>query len=65
MLKRGDTVILDNLAAHKVAGVERRSRLRAPGSCTSALFPDFNPIEQIFAKLKADLRKAAARTFQT
>ncbi|MEN3208576.1 IS630 family transposase [Methylorubrum populi] len=63
VLKRGDTVILDNLAAHKVAGV--REAIQAAGARLLYLppySPDFNPIEQIFAKLKADLRKAAART---
>jgi transposase len=57
-----DVVVLDNLAAHKVAGVRRA--LAAAG--VSLLYlppysPDLNPIEQLFAKLKALLRKAAAR----
>ncbi|CAO4132287.1 IS630 family transposase ISMex30 [Methylorubrum extorquens] len=63
VLKRGDTVIMDNLGAHKVAGV--REAIRAVGAKVLYLppySPDLNPIEQIFAKLKADLRKAAART---
>lgn len=63
VLKRGDTVIMDNLGAHKVAGV--REAIQATGAKLLYLppySPDFNPIEQIFAKLKADLRKAAART---
>ncbi len=63
VLKRGDTVIMDNLAAHKVAGV--REAIQAAGAKLLYLppySPDLNPIEQIFAKLKADLRKAAART---
>ncbi|AMB43373.1 transposase [Methylobacterium sp. AMS5] len=64
VLKRGDTVIMDNLGAHKVAGV--REAIQAVGAKLLYLppySPDFNPIEQVFAKLKADLRKAAARTF--
>lgn len=63
VLKRGDTVILDNLGAHKVAGV--REAIQAAGAKLLYLppySPDLNPIEQVFAKLKADLRKAAART---
>lgn len=62
-LKPGDVVIMDNLPAHRVSGV--REAIEAAGA--SRLFlppysPEFNPIEQAFAKLKALLRKAAART---
>ena len=63
VLTRGDTVILDNLGAHKVAGV--REAIEAVGARLLYLppySPDFNPIEQAFAKLKALLRTAAART---
>ncbi len=63
VLKRGDTVILDNLPAHKVAGV--REAVEAVGARLLYLppySPDFNPIENAFAKLKALLRKAAERT---
>ena len=62
-LRPGDVVVLDNLAAHKVAGVEQA--VRAAGASIMYLppySPDLNPIEQAFAKLKALLRKAAART---
>lgn len=62
-LKRGDTVVLDNLQSHKVAGV--REAIEAAGArilYLPAYSPDFNPIEQAFAKLKALLRTAAART---
>ena len=62
-LEPGDVVVLDNLAAHKVAGV--REAIRAAGASLLYLppySPDLNPIEQAFAKLKALLRKAAART---
>ena len=62
-LKPGDTVVLDNLAAHKVSGV--RQAIEAAGARLLYLppySPDFNPIEMAFAKLKAILRTAAART---
>ena len=62
-LTEGDVVVMDNLAAHKVAGV--REAIRAKGASLLYLppySPDLNPIEQAFAKLKALLRKAAART---
>ena len=59
----GDVVMLDDLAAHKVAGV--RQTLAAAGPRILYLppcCPDLNPIEQLFAKLGARLRKAAARS---
>ena len=62
-LAPGDIVIMDNLPAHKPAGV--RAAIEAIGASLRYLppySPDFNPIEQAFAKLKALLRKAAART---
>ena len=62
-LQPGDTVILDNLSAHKVAGV--REAVEAAGARLLYLppySPEFNPIELAFAKLKALLRSAAART---
>src|SRR3954470_23786684 len=62
-LEPGDAVVMDNLAVHKVAGVQEA--IRAAGASVLYLpsySPDFNPIEQLFAKLKALLRKAAART---
>lgn len=62
-LSPGDVVILDNLSAHKVAGV--RQAIEATGARLLYLppySPDFNPIEQLFAKLKALLRKAAERS---
>lgn len=62
-LRPGDVVVLDNLATHKVAGV--REAIHAAGASILHLppySPDLNPIEQAFAKLKAGLRKAAART---
>ena len=62
-LQPGDTVVMDNLPAHKVSGV--RERIEAVGArllYLPAYSPDFNPIEMAFAKLKALLRIAAART---
>lgn len=62
-LKPGDTVIMDHLAAHKVTGI--RQTIEAAGAhllYLPAYSPDFNPIENAFAKLKALLRTAAART---
>jgi transposase len=62
-LKPGDIVVMDNLPAHKVAGV--REAIEAAGATRlflPAYSPDFNPIEMAFSKLKALLKKAAART---
>jgi transposase len=62
-LRPGDIVILDNLPAHK--GPAIRNAVEAAGATLRFLppySPDFNPIENAFAKLKALLRKAAART---
>ena len=62
-LKPGDIVVLDNLSAHKVAGV--REAVEAAGARLLYLppySPDFNPIEQLLAKIKALLRKAAERS---
>ena len=54
---------MDNLPAHKVAGV--KEAIEAAGATLRflpAYSPDLNPIEQVFSKLKAALRKGAART---
>ena len=62
-LTSGDVVVMDNLPAHKVTGV--REAIQAAGASVLYLppySPDLNPIEQFFSKLKALLRKAAART---
>jgi transposase len=59
----GDVVVMDSLSAHKVQGV--RQAIEATGAIVLYLppySPDFNPIEQLFAKLKALLRKAAERS---
>jgi len=62
-LKPGDWVVLDNLSAHKVAGV--RALIENAGAKLLYLppySPDFNPIEKAWAKLKQLLRAAKART---
>jgi transposase len=64
-LKPGDVVIIDNLGSHKGKAV--RQAIRSVGA--KLLFlppysPDLNPIEQLFAKLKTLLRKAAERTVE-
>ena len=62
-LSPGDIVVMDNLPAHKSTGV--RAAIETAGASLRFLppySPDFNPIEQAFSKLKALLRKAAART---
>jgi transposase len=61
----GDVVILDNLSSHK--GSRVREMIEAAGARLLYLppySPDFNPIENAFAKLKALLRKAAERTVE-
>jgi transposase len=62
-LSPGDVVVMDNLPAHKVAGI--REAIENVGARLLYLppySPDLNPIEMAFAKLKALLRKAARRT---
>ncbi len=62
-LKPGDIVVLDNLSSHKAKAV--RKAIRAAGAKLIFLpkySPDLNPVEQVFAKLKTLLRKAAPRT---
>lgn len=64
-LTPGDVVVLDNLSAHKIPGV--REAIEAAGAILLYLppySPDFNPIEQLFAKLKALLRKAGEQTIE-
>jgi transposase len=64
-LKKGDIVIMDNLRAHKVAGV--RQAIEAADAqllYLPAYSPDLNPIEKAFAKIKALLRAKAIRTVE-
>lgn len=63
-LKPGDVVILDNLSVHKSATAEAAIRARGAWMLFLPQYsPDLNPIEMAFSKLKAHLRRAAARTF--
>ena len=62
-LRPGDIVILDNLSSHKVQGIEEA--INAVGATLRPLppySPDLNPIEKLFAKLKALLCKARTRS---
>jgi transposase len=64
-LRPGDIVVMDNLSSHKVAGV--REAIETAGAELRYLppySPDLNPIEQLFAKLKALLRNTAARSVE-
>ena len=64
-LAPGDIVVMDNLGSHKGKAVRRA--IRKAGAHLIFLppySPDLNPIEQVFAKLKALLRKAAERTVE-
>jgi transposase len=63
-LRTNDIVVMDNLAAHKASGI--REAIEAAGASLLYLppySPDFNPIENMWSKLKTHLRSAAARTF--
>jgi transposase len=66
LLRSGQTVVLDNLAAHKSP---RAQALVEAAGCRLLFLPpyspDFNPIEPIFAKVKTALRASAARTPDT
>ena len=64
-LSPGDIVVLDNLGSHKGPAV--RKAIRTAGGHLLLLppySPDLNPIEQMFAKLKHLLRKAAKQTVE-
>ena len=64
-LAAGDVVIMDNLSSHK--GPHVQEMIQAKGARLLFLppySPDFNPIEKVFSKLKALLRKAAERTVE-
>jgi len=64
-LRRGDVVVLDNLAVHKNPEVRRAiERVGAFLRFLPPYSPDFNPIEQAFAKLKAFFRAVRPRTFE-
>lgn len=62
-LESGDIVIMDNLSTHKLPAVKMAiERAGASLRFLPAYSPDFNPIENAFSKVKAHLRKSAART---
>jgi transposase len=64
-LKQGDILALDNLKAHKVKGVSEA--IEAVGANVLYLppySPEFNPIELMWSKMKANLRKTKARSFE-
>lgn len=62
-LRAGDIVVMDNLASHKVAGIQEA--IEAVGACVWYLppySPDLNPIEKLWSKVKTWLRRVAQRT---
>ncbi len=62
-LHRGDIVVLDNLSAHKAAGVaEAITAAEAQLRYLPPYSPDYNPIELAWSKIKRQLRTAGART---
>jgi transposase len=62
-LNPGDIVIMDNLSAHKVAGVaDAIEAVKAGLLYLTPYSPDLNPIEMLFSKLKSLIRKVAWRT---
>ena len=62
-LRRNDIVVMDNLNAHKVAGIEEAiERAGASVRYLPKYSPDLNPIELLYSKFKGYLRKAAERT---
>ncbi|RJG04938.1 IS630 family transposase [Noviherbaspirillum cavernae] len=66
VLQPGDIVVMDNLGSHKVVGIA--AAIETAGAQVRYLppySPDYNPIEQVFAKFKTLLRKTAARTMDT
>jgi transposase len=65
-LRPGQTVVLDNLSVHKSARAELAIAAAGCRLCYLPTYsPDFNPIEQAFAKLKSALRRAEARSVET
>lgn len=64
-LREGDIVVMDNLSAHKVAGVEEAiERVGASVWWLPPYSPELNPIEKLWSKIKSWLRRAAAGTWE-
>jgi transposase len=66
VLEPGDVIVIDNLSAHKIAGIVEA--IEGAGAQVRYLLPyspDFNPIKQVFAKFKTLFRKTAARTMDS
>jgi transposase len=63
-LNPGDIVVMDNLPAHKGVAVRTLIETRGASLLLPPYSPDFNPIENAYAKFKSSLRKAAARTVE-
>jgi transposase len=62
-LRAGDIVIMDNLTSHKVSGIEESIKaVNAELRYLPPYSPDLNPIEKMWSKIKAILRKLKART---
>ena len=65
-LRQGDVVVMDNLAAHKVRGVQEAiEQVGASVWYLPPYSPDLNPIEKLWSKVKAWLRRAVARDFES
>jgi len=65
VVRPGDIVVMDNLSSHK--NKKARALLEKAGACVKDLppySPDFNPIEKMWSKIKAALRKVEARTYK-
>ena len=65
-LRRGDVVVMDNLTPHKASGV--REAIESAGAELRYLppySPDFNPIENMWSKIKGKLRSLAARSIES
>jgi hypothetical protein len=65
-LEPGDIVVMDNLGSHKTSAIRPAIEAADAHLCDLPPYsPDFNPIEQVFAKLKTALRKTPARRVES
>nr|MBA3716388.1 transposase [Pyrinomonadaceae bacterium] len=63
-LRPGDILLMDNLSSHKVEGVDQLVAARgARVEYLSPYWPDYNPIERCWSKIKTYVRRAKARTY--